>query len=153
MPVRSRNRSRRHLSLQARCTQDHFFLLFMNDDSRCHHQHHAFRFSTHTAVLEQATDVRNLVQDRNTCHVATFPQAFDSAEQNCPAIRNTHSGLDRDRFEDRLLNGQCTAANTCLALLTLLLATADCTTAAATEAAAAEATTACHGASWSAWRR
>lgn len=63
-----------------------FLFFFVNDDSRSHHQHDAGCFATDTRVLKQSADVRNLVEDWHTGHVATFTQSFDSAEKHGAAV-------------------------------------------------------------------
>lgn len=123
----------------------------MDDDSWSHHQHDAFGFTTNTAVLEQATDVWNLVKNWYAGHVSSFSKTLDASEQNCTTVWNTYCCRDTDLFLNRLLNGKSTAAATSLALLTLLTTTdatltaATLATAASTEAAlttdAAEAST------------
>gem|GEM_PF-4412107 len=80
--------------LFCRSSVDNFLFFLLDDDARRHHQHDAFRFTTHTAVLEETANVRDLVENRNTGHVTAFTQTLDTAQQNGAAIRNADDCAD-----------------------------------------------------------
>ena len=88
----SRNRPHAISRLFSGSSDDVLFFFFLDDDAWCHHQHDAFRFTSNPTVLEQAADVWNLVQNRNTVHLAAFSQTLDTAQKNCTAVWNADRG-------------------------------------------------------------
>ena len=130
--------SARRPALLVKVDSQQRLFFFVDDDSRGDHEHEALGLATDTGVLEEPADVRNLVEDRHTGHVAAFAESFDSAQQNCSAVRHADRGLDRDGLDDRLLDGAagCSTLLALLTLLTLLAATLAAEAALATLAAA-----------------
>ena len=105
-------------------SDDEFLFFFLDDDSWSHHQHDTFRFTTHTAVLKETADVRDLVQNRNTGHVAAFTKSLDTTEKDSTTVWHAdHSCHGQVGVNWQLKCTSTTAATlTLLTLLTLLTA-------------------------------